>query len=332
MREEYASYIEKALREIPDGTFLLYQHNAKDDACVLPVESVVIQSKGKGKIESFLLFPGIEISHHRYLAQRVRFHHEAKDFVLEMNHCGKGRIGWNMDGGQAIYLGQGDLCIHSTASCANSEMTLPLGYYEGITVTVDLQQLQTSCPEVLRQAGFEADRMYQTFCATGKPTGILSNDAIERAFAPLYDLPEGLRVPYYKLKTQEILLYLLQWKTGSESGLNPYGSEQTERIREIHDFLIAHLDQRFTIEELSKKYLLNTASLKTVFRAVYGMPIASYVKECRMQRAMQLLRDTDDTIAAIAQEVGYETQSKFTKAFKERMQILPTEYRKLYAK
>lgn len=60
------------------------------------------------------------------------------------------------------------------------------------------------------------------------------------------------------------------------------------------------------------------------------MPIASYVKEYRMRQAMTLLRDTDDSIAIIAEKVGYETQGKFTKAFKEKVQMLPTEYRKLY--
>ena len=91
-----------------------------------------------------------------------------------------------------------------------------------------------------------------------------------------------------------------------------------------------HLDQRFTIEELAKRYLINTSSLKSVFKAVYGVPLASYVKEYRIHQAMKLLRETDDSIAQIAKQVGYETQGKFTKAFKESVQLLPTEYRRQY--
>ena len=45
---------------------------------------------------------------------------------------------------------------------------------------------------------------------------------------------------------------------------------------------------------------------------------------------MKLLRETDDSIAQIAKQVGYETQGKFTKAFKESVQRLPTEYRRQY--
>ena len=90
--------------------------------------------------------------------------------------------------------------------------------------------------------------------------------------------------------------------------------------------------QRFTIEELSREYLINTSTLKSVFKAVYGQPIAAYMRSYRIRRAMELLQQTDDSIAAIAAAVGYETQGKFTKAFKEATQLLPRDYRKTYRK
>lgn len=330
MKEEYAAGITESLRAIPNGTFEIEKHTPLDSHDNLLTQRFTMQTQGKGRIEVFRVFPGITVSFHRYWAERVQFHHKAFDAVLEINHCRKGRIGWNMRDGAAVYLGPGDLCLHSMASCADSHMLLPLGYYEGIAVTADLQELKNTCPEILREAGFDAAILYQKFCAPGKPAGIPSNGAIDAVFGPLYDLPEYLRLPYCKLKSQEILLQLLQLEPSTEERLTQYGSRQTELIKEIRNFLVQHLDKRFTIEELSKKYLLNTSSLKAVFKAVYGMPIAAYVKEYRMQQAMKLLRETDDSMAMIAEKVGYETQGKFTKAFKEKVQMLPTEYRKLY--
>ena len=67
---------------------------------------------------------------------------------------------------------------------------------------------------------------------------------------------------------------------------------------------------------------------KEVFKAVYGLPIATYMKEYRVRRAMELLRETDGSIAAVAAAVGYETQSKFTKAFKDTVGVLPSVYRR----
>ena len=47
-----------------------------------------------------------------------------------------------------------------------------------------------------------------------------------------------------------------------------------------------------------------------------------------MERAAELLRSTDLSILEIAGRVGYDSQSKFTAAFKSAYQVLPKEYRK----
>lgn len=105
-------------------------------------------------------------------------------------------------------------------------------------------------------------------------------------------------------------------------------SRQEELICAIHEQLVRHPDRRYTIEELSRQYLINTSSLKKVFKEVYGLPIAAYMKEFRIQKAMELLKSTDESIAAISAKVGYETQGKFTNAFKDCVQMTPSCYRK----
>ena len=105
-------------------------------------------------------------------------------------------------------------------------------------------------------------------------------------------------------------------------------AEQVKIIREIHDDLARHMDRRVTIEELAHRYLINPTTLKTVFKEVYGSSLAAHMKEHRMERAAALLRETDLSVAEIAGQVGYESQSKFTAAFKETYGELPSEYRR----
>lgn len=107
-----------------------------------------------------------------------------------------------------------------------------------------------------------------------------------------------------------------------------YTSPQVEIVRDIHKRLISNLQERPTIEELSKEYLINTATLKDTFKGVYGQPIGTYMKVYRMKQAAALLRQTQATIAEIASQVGYENQSKFATAFRDVMKIAPAEYRK----
>ena len=103
---------------------------------------------------------------------------------------------------------------------------------------------------------------------------------------------------------------------------------QVDTIRRMHDDLVAHPEQRITIEELAKKYLINPTSLKETFKAVYGDSIASHMKTHRMEKAAALLANTEDSVASIAAAVGYESPSRFSAAFRERYHVLPGEYRK----
>ena len=107
-----------------------------------------------------------------------------------------------------------------------------------------------------------------------------------------------------------------------------FQASQESIIRHVHDELTANLSERVTIEELSRKYLMNATTLKRVFKQVYGETIAAHIKKHRMEAAATRLRTTQDDVAAIAQAVGYESQSRFTAAFKETYGELPSEYRR----
>ena len=47
-----------------------------------------------------------------------------------------------------------------------------------------------------------------------------------------------------------------------------------------------------------------------------------------MQQAARLLAETDQSVGEIAQQVGYENQSKFSAVFRQTFQVLPTQYRR----
>lgn len=105
-------------------------------------------------------------------------------------------------------------------------------------------------------------------------------------------------------------------------------SEQVEIIHQVHDYLMENISQHITIDELARKFLINPTTLKTLFKSVYGNSLASHIKEHRMESAARFLTETDMSISEISKNVGYESQSKFTAAFKSYYNILPKDYRK----
>lgn len=138
---------------------------------------------------------------------------------------------------------------------------------------------------------------------------------------------------YYKAADSEQarLLHLMIEKTMSISCPehdSEHGGDK-HLVHEIHDYLIEDLSRRVTIEELSRRFLLNTTTLKEMFKSEYGMSLANHVKQHRMEKAAELLTATEYSVEEIARHVGYETQSKFTAAFKSTYNKTPLEYRKL---
>ena len=247
--------------------------------------------------------------------------------MLGINHCREGREGCRLPSGSCLYLGEGDLSIHTMDNCA-SEMSFPLKHYRGISVVLNLEAVAKNPPGTLAESGIDILQFKEKFCMDGACFIMRAKDEIEHIFSELYSVPDCLQKPYFQIKVQELLLFLYLVDVKKEKQREIYTSPQVEVVKEIHKMLISDLQKRPTIEELSKKYLINTATLKDTFKGIYGQPIGTYMKEYRMKQAAVLLRQTQATIAEIANQVGYENQSKFATAFRDVLKIAPAEYRK----
>ncbi|MBD5514894.1 MAG: helix-turn-helix transcriptional regulator [Lachnospiraceae bacterium] len=278
-------------------------------------------------IKTIELYPGIELSYLTLTTDKLSVHHAALDHILEINYCHSGRIGWKMGNGNSVYLGQKDFSLHTMKTCADSVISLPNGDYEGLTISIDLRELTDNPPEVLSGTGITGTFLYDKFCKNSPITSLAGNEQTESFFSAFYGQPEHLQISWQKIKVLELLLYLGGLKVDSKNCLTEYQSEQIEIIRKIHDQLTEHMEQRFTIETLSKQYLINPTTLKTMFKSVYGTSIAAHIKEHRMEKAAKLLRETSLSIAEIAESVGYDSQSRFTAAFKAYCGKLPKDYR-----
>lgn len=108
----------------------------------------------------------------------------------------------------------------------------------------------------------------------------------------------------------------------------PPENEREEVIRAVHDYLSAHLSERIPVEELCRRFAINPTALKEGFKKMYGKSLAAHIKEHRMERAAELLRRSEAPVADIAAAVGYDSQSKFTTAFKACYGMVPRDYRR----
>lgn len=109
-----------------------------------------------------------------------------------------------------------------------------------------------------------------------------------------------------------------------EFGVESHG----QLARNVHQYLVDHLAERVTLEDLARQFHVNGTTLKQAFREVYGDGIASHMMQHRMEAAAALLRTSEKSVAEIAQAVGFQSQSRFSDAFKKAYGVLPTQYRR----
>ena len=274
------------------------------------------------------LYPGIELCYLTFSTDSFSVQHKALSHIIQINYCKAGQMMWEMKSGNRIYLNPGDFSLHTMKACTDSVLTFPNGIYQGLSIYIDLQEVSDHPPELLKGSNIFETILPEKFCRNDSPVFLAGNEQTESIFSAFFNQPESLKLPYQKIKTMELLLYLSKTELTSSQQLSEYKAEQIRIIREIHDQLTRHMEQRITIEELSKKYLINPTTLKTAFKSIYGTSIAAHIKEHRMEQAAKMLKETDKSIAEIARAVGYDSQSKFTAAFKTYFKVLPKEYRK----
>ena len=274
------------------------------------------------------LYPGIELCYLTFSTDSFSVQHKALSHILQINYCKAGQMMWEMKNENRIYLNPGDFSLHTMKTCTDSVLTFPNGIYQGLSIYIDLQEVSDHPPELLKGSNIFETILPEKFCRNDSPVFLAGNEQTESIFSAFFNQPESLKLPYQKIKTMELLLYLSKTELTSSQQLSEYKTDQIHIIREIHDQLTRHMEQRITIEELSKKYLVNPTTLKTAFKSIYGTSIAAHIKEHRMEQAAKMLKETDKSIAEIARTVGYDSQSKFTAAFKTYFKVLPKEYRK----
>src|SRR5690606_10591181 len=91
--------------------------------------------------------------------------------------------------------------------------------------------------------------------------------------------------------------------------------------------LHAGVARPWTTDQLADEALLSRSAFAERFARTLGVPPMTYLTRWRMLVAAQKLRESRASIARIAAEVGYESESSFTRAFCREMQMTPGAFR-----
>lgn len=105
----------------------------------------------------------------------------------------------------------------------------------------------------------------------------------------------------------------------------------TRPIRKAKQYIQEHYMEPISLEEVSGIVAFNTSYFSTLFKKECGVNFMEYLSQTRVDKAKELLRDTQLSIADICCSVGYLDIKHFNKTFKRYVSVSPLEFRKLYS-
>lgn len=113
---------------------------------------------------------------------------------------------------------------------------------------------------------------------------------------------------------------------GDEKNAN----EVNRKIKKSLIYLETNYHENITIAQIAKVSNFSESYFSKLFRQLTGSSFTRYLKDYRLERAAQMLRNSDSRVSNVAFLVGFNNLSYFTRAFKTKYKINPKAYKEKY--
>ena len=247
------------------------------------------------------------------------YHEKEKGFIfpgeahrpLELTYVDKGAIHSVADGVDLL-LNQGDLVLYAPDQwhMQYAEEDVSASY---ITISFDLEG---DCPESL---------FNQKFAIPQSAVPMLQRLLREQDRMDAYS--EDMMLCYLQI----LLLTLLreqdnpsQVKLRTTNAVN----SENEIIRRAQQFISGHIREKLTVPVVARHVDVSPSYLTALFRKNLQISPGEYIRRVKLQESKQMIREDNMNFTEIAAVLQYSTVHHFSRQFKEKFGITPTEYAK----
>ena len=103
-------------------------------------------------------------------------------------------------------------------------------------------------------------------------------------------------------------------------------------LNKLTEIVLENLgDENFGVEKLAEKAGMSRTTLHRKITSLKNRSVSQFIREIRLRKAMELLREEEETVAGIAYRVGFGSPTYFIKCFHEYFGFPPGEIRKMDA-
>lgn len=138
--------------------------------------------------------------------------------------------------------------------------------------------------------------------------------------------PAQWRPPFYKYRAADILFKYFTDKSLFSPHNAAYTQTERDKVYVAERIITEDIAAHFIIPELAKKAGMNEYRFKAVFKMIFGMGPFEYLREKRLQKAIELL-DRGESVKYAAIETGWRPEDLIN-AYKARFGVTPGKRRK----
>lgn len=130
----------------------------------------------------------------------------------------------------------------------------------------------------------------------------------------------------------QLFHYLTQTITNTfEKAIECKRELDSKPIRDAKTYIQENYARPIKLEDISELVGFNASYFSSLFKKDTGYTFLEYLSEVRMNKAKELLKETNISIASVCEQVGYSDMKHFTKMFIKHTALKPNEFRKLYS-
>ena len=113
-------------------------------------------------------------------------------------------------------------------------------------------------------------------------------------------------------------------------------AEYLERLRkvesegvlgQVEEYIRKNYSENISLKSIGEQFYINNVYLGQIFKKKNGITFKEYLNRVRIEKATQLLADTDEKIYAIAEKVGFHNTDYFINKFVQEKGMTPRQYR-----
>ncbi len=164
---------------------------------------------------------------------------------------------------------------------------------------------------------------------------ILDNCKMREILEHIKDINEN-HTYSYTLMTKALILQFIAMlfddKQYCEEKINSAKENKYALQKKIITYIRENLSSRITLDETARRFNMSSKYFCRFFKNNFHKTLVEYITSVRMEKALELLSDTDMSVTDIALECGFSNMSYFAQTFRTSVGISPREYRNILLK